>query len=304
MEKILRSLTDNFENGVCAIEESKDLATFTVDELVCSLEAHEQRKKKKEETLDQALQTKASTKDEKVLYSQNIQSRGRGSRGNGRGSQDSRNEESYKEKRLSSQANWRGRGHNQGHGQGYNSNVQCYKCKKYSHYANNCNSDKGYNCGRMGHHVRDCRVKEKVEETINLTLDDAINGDILLMAQNEELNTKGHGSVKDDGDSREMVETVGNEVMCNGCGEILIAETRKSKKDEKPDNREPELKERELQWPERKFEEEIRRRMRMEEKMEEKMEEEKKELEMKVERLEKEIAELSESSTYLKQEKE
>ena len=44
--------------------------TFTVDELADSLEAHEQRKKKKEETLDQALQTKASIKDEKVLYSQ------------------------------------------------------------------------------------------------------------------------------------------------------------------------------------------------------------------------------------------
>ena len=41
MEKILRSLTDNFENVVCAIEESKDLATFKVDELACSLEAHE-----------------------------------------------------------------------------------------------------------------------------------------------------------------------------------------------------------------------------------------------------------------------
>jgi hypothetical protein len=47
VEKILRSLTDNFENIVCAIEESKDLAKLTVNELVGSLEAHEQRKKKK-----------------------------------------------------------------------------------------------------------------------------------------------------------------------------------------------------------------------------------------------------------------
>ena len=72
LEKILRSLTNNFENVVCTIEKSKDLATFTVDELAGSLEAHEQRKKKEEETLDQALQTKTSIKDGKVLYSQNF----------------------------------------------------------------------------------------------------------------------------------------------------------------------------------------------------------------------------------------
>ena len=102
VEKILRSLTENLKNVVCAIEESKDLATFTVDELIGSLEAREQRKKKKEETLNQTLQTKASIKDEKVLYSQNIQGRGRGSCGNGRGGQDSNNEGHYKEKRQSS----------------------------------------------------------------------------------------------------------------------------------------------------------------------------------------------------------
>ena len=105
--------------------------------------------------------------------------------------------------------------------------------KKYGHYANNCNSHKGYNCGRMGHYARDCLAEEKVEETINLALDDATNGDILLIAQDEEMNTKGHDGVKDDGDSRETVETVGNEVMHNRCGGILIAVTRKSKKENK-----------------------------------------------------------------------
>ena len=125
------------------------------------------------------------------------------------------------------------------------SNIQCYKCKKYGHYANNCNSYKCYNCGRIGHYARDCLAKEKVEETINLALDDATNGDILLMAQNEEPNTKEHGGAKDDGNSRAGVEIVGNEVMRSECGEILIAETRKTKKDEQLNNREPELEERE-----------------------------------------------------------
>jgi precorrin isomerase len=50
VEKILRSLTDNFENVVCAIEESKNLAKLTVDEFVGSLETHEQCKRKKRKT--------------------------------------------------------------------------------------------------------------------------------------------------------------------------------------------------------------------------------------------------------------
>jgi gag-polypeptide of LTR copia-type len=40
-EKILRSLTDAFENVVCAIKESKDLNELSVDELAGSLMAHE-----------------------------------------------------------------------------------------------------------------------------------------------------------------------------------------------------------------------------------------------------------------------
>jgi gag-polypeptide of LTR copia-type len=63
VEKILRSLTDTFENVVCAIEESKDLAEITVDELASSLLAHEQRKNlKKKETLEEALQAKVVLK--------------------------------------------------------------------------------------------------------------------------------------------------------------------------------------------------------------------------------------------------
>jgi gag-polypeptide of LTR copia-type len=52
VEKILRSLIDNFENVVCAKEESKDLAKLTVDELAGSLEAHEQCKRKKRKIIN------------------------------------------------------------------------------------------------------------------------------------------------------------------------------------------------------------------------------------------------------------
>ncbi|GKE41959.1 hypothetical protein Tco_1469243, partial [Tanacetum coccineum] len=69
IEKILRSLTENFENVVCVIEESKDLEDLTIEELAGSLEAHEQRKnKKKQESFDEALKTKATIKDEKAVF--------------------------------------------------------------------------------------------------------------------------------------------------------------------------------------------------------------------------------------------
>ena len=80
VEKILRSLTDDFENIVCW--ESKDLTALSMEELVGSLEAHEQRRrKKKEESLDQALQAKVTIREKKVPYTQNT--RGRGGRGRG-----------------------------------------------------------------------------------------------------------------------------------------------------------------------------------------------------------------------------
>jgi gag-polypeptide of LTR copia-type len=68
VEKMLRSLTDTFENVVFAIEESNDLAELTIDELAGSLLAHEQRKNlKKKETLEEALQAKVVL-EKKALY--------------------------------------------------------------------------------------------------------------------------------------------------------------------------------------------------------------------------------------------
>lgn len=64
VEKILRSLTEQFNYVVCSIEESKDIDTLTIDELQSSLIMHEQKFRKKdseEHTLKVSLEEKFAT---------------------------------------------------------------------------------------------------------------------------------------------------------------------------------------------------------------------------------------------------
>jgi hypothetical protein len=62
---VLRFLIDEFENIIRAIEELKDLSTLTIDELAGSLMAHKHRRKKKQETLEEALQAKTNLNNNK-----------------------------------------------------------------------------------------------------------------------------------------------------------------------------------------------------------------------------------------------
>ncbi|KAL0424086.1 UNVERIFIED_CONTAM: Retrovirus-related Pol polyprotein from transposon TNT 1-94 [Sesamum radiatum] len=59
VEKLLRSLTRKYESTVAAIEESKDLTVITIDELLGSLQSHEDRHKSYEEnSTENAFQAK------------------------------------------------------------------------------------------------------------------------------------------------------------------------------------------------------------------------------------------------------
>ncbi|XP_019441169.1 PREDICTED: uncharacterized protein LOC109346174 [Lupinus angustifolius] len=83
IEKVLRTLTPNFDHIVVAIEESKNLAELKIEELQGSLEAHEQRliERSTEKSTNQALQAQI-TRRGGGLYRSGIRNRGRGKSSN------------------------------------------------------------------------------------------------------------------------------------------------------------------------------------------------------------------------------
>ncbi|KAK2361761.1 hypothetical protein QL285_086881 [Trifolium repens] len=114
IEKVLRSLTPQFDYIVVAIEHSKDLSTMKVEELQSSLEAHELRmtERTSEREAEQALKASFAKKDQK----QNRHGRAQMS------------EAFYSDKKKYQKRKEKSD----------KKNVQCYSCKNFGHYANDC----------------------------------------------------------------------------------------------------------------------------------------------------------------------
>ncbi|XP_028214926.1 uncharacterized protein LOC114396741 [Glycine soja] len=115
VEKVLRTLTSKFDHIVVAIEESKDLTSFKLEELQSSLEAHEQRLRERnpEKHNDQALQAQTDSKcGDSGSSSQKVVSNPRS--------------------QFSGKKKWVDK-----------KKVQCYNCRNFGHFAADCRFSKG-----------------------------------------------------------------------------------------------------------------------------------------------------------------
>ncbi|GAU21786.1 hypothetical protein TSUD_329110 [Trifolium subterraneum] len=141
VEKVLRTLTPQFDHIVAAIKESKYLSTMSINELQNSLEAHEQRLKERKEN---------KVSQEQALYAKNQWNKGGNGKGKWKGEKNKgKNESSYDQHHHSndqSQGDSSNKGRegslkNKNHGKKSDkSKIQCYSCDKWGHYASECRS--------------------------------------------------------------------------------------------------------------------------------------------------------------------
>ncbi|KAH9781356.1 hypothetical protein KPL71_008429 [Citrus sinensis] len=152
IEKILRSLTAKFNYIICAIEESRDIDTLSIDELESTLLVHKQKviRQDKEE---QALQAAANLKPT----------------GGGKGGWKDKNGQNRLEEKVDD-SQGKGKDYDGQNSTGHKpkskdkSNVKCFRCQKYGHYRSECRTNLNKNRGEKSNFV------EKEKEEISLLM--------------------------------------------------------------------------------------------------------------------------------------
>ncbi|XP_050895642.1 uncharacterized protein LOC127102304 [Lathyrus oleraceus] len=173
MEKILRILNPSFDFIVTNIKENRDLKTMTIEQLMGSLQAYQEKQKRKikqKEAMDQLLQL--NVKETNYANYKSQRGRGRGQDhgcGRGHGGEGRRGYNNYSnngERSWNPQAT-RGRGRGNSWSRCDKSQIKCF------------------NCNKIGHYASECRFSKKVVEKANFVEEKSGEETLLLACQNQ-----------------------------------------------------------------------------------------------------------------------
>jgi hypothetical protein len=141
VEKVLRSFPRKCDAIVVVIEESKDLTTYSMDELVGSLKNYEDKLNRNDNTLlDHAFKTQMTLG--RGIGIGNPRFRERGRRRNNFQMEERNNQDLRKRRNQTFSS--RESNHNHASQWYDKSKIQCYYCKKYGHFANECQKRSKY----------------------------------------------------------------------------------------------------------------------------------------------------------------
>eukprot|EP00253_Pinus_taeda_P004164 PITA_04164 len=126
VQKVFQSMPKKYDVIVTAILESKDLTTFSIEQLIGSLLAHETRLILTEDSMEQAFKAQLS-----FGRGRGREYRGDNKRGRGRSKGRSKYHHVAKQWRPPQNQTQRSRAWSK-------YNAQCYYCKKFEHYENEC----------------------------------------------------------------------------------------------------------------------------------------------------------------------
>ncbi|KAK6134376.1 hypothetical protein DH2020_031883 [Rehmannia glutinosa] len=159
--KKVRPNIKRFEHIVVIIEETKNLEEMTIDQLLGSLQAYEEKHKKKQDIVQRLFKMQVKDKEESMSNERGQHGRGRfQGRGRGRG----RAREGFNNNEDRREFPTGGRGRSNPRTRYEKSQTKCYNCQKFGHYASECRAPKT-KVEEKAHYV-----ENKNEEDVNLLL--------------------------------------------------------------------------------------------------------------------------------------